>query len=213
MSSPQLWLAVGVGGAIGAMARHAVGAASLRLLGPNFPWGTLTVNVAGSLAMGLFIAWLVAREPHTSVMRAFVATGVLGGFTTFSTFALDVDTGSYTVVRKLIDGGAVSRGRPRPGGADEPDRLRRRFRLESPPGEIPPGGLQILGIDYPGPLWAFRHERVAEGVLVLTLTGKGETLPEGEHAEFARVRTNHPLKPVITLHLNTSVRRTAGRHQ
>ena len=96
---------------------------------------------------------------------------------------------------------------------DEPDRLRRRFRLESPPGEIPPGGLQILGIDYPGPLWAFRHERVAEGVLVLTLTGKGETLPEGEHAEFARVRTNHPLKPVITLHLNTSVRRTAGRHQ
>ena len=89
MSSPQLWLAIGVGGAIGAMARHAVGAASLRLLGPNFPWGTLTVNVAGSLAMGLFIAWLVAREPHTSVMRAFVATGVLGGFTTFSTFALD----------------------------------------------------------------------------------------------------------------------------
>lgn len=88
-SSPQLWLAIGAGGALGAMARHGVGAVSLRLLGPNFPWATLTVNVVGSAAMGLFIAWLVSKEPHSSVMRAFVATGVLGAFTTFSTFALD----------------------------------------------------------------------------------------------------------------------------
>jgi CrcB protein len=92
MSSPQLWLAVGAGGALGAMARHGVGAVSLRLLGPNFPWATLTVNVIGSVAMGLFIAWLVSKEPHSSVMRAFVATGVLGAFTTFSTFALDAVT-------------------------------------------------------------------------------------------------------------------------
>lgn len=92
MSSPQLWLAVGAGGALGAMARHGVGAVSLRLLGPNFPWATLTVNVFGSVAMGLFIAWLVSKEPHSSVMRAFVATGVLGAFTTFSTFALDAVT-------------------------------------------------------------------------------------------------------------------------
>ena len=89
MNAPQLWLAIGVGGAIGALARHGVGAASLRLLGPNFPFGTLAVNVVGSTMMGLFIAWLAAREPHSSVVRAFVATGVLGGFTTFSTFALD----------------------------------------------------------------------------------------------------------------------------
>jgi len=92
MSGPQLWLAVGAGGAIGAMARHGVGAMSLRLLGPNFPWATLTVNVIGSAAMGLFIAWLVSKEPHSSVVRAFVATGVLGAFTTFSTFALDAVT-------------------------------------------------------------------------------------------------------------------------
>ncbi len=92
MNSPHLWLAIGAGGAIGAMARYAVGAASLRLLGPNFPWGTLAVNVVGSTAMGLFIAWLVAREPHTSMLRAFIATGVLGGFTTFSAFALDAVT-------------------------------------------------------------------------------------------------------------------------
>ena len=92
MGGPQLWLAVGAGGAIGAVARYGVGALSLRLLGPNFPWGTLTVNVVGSALMGLFIAWLVAKEPHSSAMRAFVATGVLGGFTTFSTFAIDAVT-------------------------------------------------------------------------------------------------------------------------
>ena len=92
MSSPSLWFAVGAGGAIGAMARYGVGTVSLRLLGPNFPWGTLAVNVIGSAAMGLFIAWLVAREPHSSAMRVFIATGVLGGFTTFSTFALDAVT-------------------------------------------------------------------------------------------------------------------------
>lgn len=92
MSGPNLWLAVGAGGALGAMARHGVGAISLRLLGPNFPWGTLSANLIGSTAMGLFIAWLAACEPHSSAMRAFVATGVLGGFTTFSTFALDAVT-------------------------------------------------------------------------------------------------------------------------
>lgn len=92
MSGTGLWLAIGAGGAIGAMARHGVGAISLRLLGPNFPWGTLSANLIGSTAMGLFIAWLVAREPHSPALRAFIATGVLGGFTTFSTFALDAVT-------------------------------------------------------------------------------------------------------------------------
>lgn len=92
MGAAQLWLAIGIGGAIGAMARHGVGLVSLRLLGPNFPWGTLAVNIAGSAAMGVFIAWLAAKEPHTAATRVFVATGVLGGFTTFSTFALDAVT-------------------------------------------------------------------------------------------------------------------------
>jgi CrcB protein len=92
MNAPPLWLAVAFGGALGSLCRYAVGAASLRLLGPNFPWGTLFVNVVGSMAMGLFIAWLVAREPHAPAMRAFIATGVLGGFTTFSAFALEAVT-------------------------------------------------------------------------------------------------------------------------
>ena len=92
MRDPLIWAAVGIGGAIGAMARYGVGAVSLRILGPNLPWGTLTVNVVGSAAMGLFIAWLASKEPHSSVVRAFVATGILGGFTTFSAFALDAVT-------------------------------------------------------------------------------------------------------------------------
>ena len=92
MQGPWIWLAIGAGGAIGAMARHGVGALALRWLGPNFPWGTLAVNLIGSALMGAFIAWLVAKEPHPSVVRAFIATGVLGGFTTFSTFALDAVT-------------------------------------------------------------------------------------------------------------------------
>ena len=87
--SGMVWLAVGAGGAIGAMARHGVSRLSLHWLGPNFPWGTLTANVAGSFAMGLVIAWLARHEPHAPALRAFLTVGLLGAFTTFSTFSLD----------------------------------------------------------------------------------------------------------------------------
>lgn len=90
--SAQIWLAVGAGGAIGAMARHGVSRLSLHYLGPNFPWGTLAANVAGSFAMGMLIAWLARHEPHSAALRAFLTVGVLGAFTTFSTFSLDVVT-------------------------------------------------------------------------------------------------------------------------
>ena len=84
------FLVVAAGGAIGAAMRHLVNMASLRILGPSFPWGTLLVNIAGSLAMGLFIGWLARRTGSTSAeLRLFVATGILGGFTTFSAFSLD----------------------------------------------------------------------------------------------------------------------------
>ncbi|MEO0881011.1 MAG: CrcB family protein, partial [Pseudomonadota bacterium] len=69
-----------------------VNAASLRLLGPAFPWGTLIVNVAGSFVMGLLIVWFSLREPVAPALRAFLTVGVLGAFTTFSTFSLDVVT-------------------------------------------------------------------------------------------------------------------------
>lgn len=88
----SVWLAVAAGGAFGAMARHGVSKIALHFLGPNFPWGTLAANVAGSFAMGLLIVWLSAREPSSTALRAFLTVGLLGAFTTFSTFSLDVVT-------------------------------------------------------------------------------------------------------------------------
>ncbi|MEH0075298.1 fluoride efflux transporter CrcB [Pannonibacter sp. Pt2] len=85
------FLIVALGGGIGAALRHGVNLLTLRWFGPNFPYGTLTVNVAGSLIMGLFIGLLLRYNPGTSAgLRLFVATGILGGFTTFSAFSLDM---------------------------------------------------------------------------------------------------------------------------
>ncbi|TYC65463.1 fluoride efflux transporter CrcB [Stappia sp. BW2] len=79
-----------LGGGLGAGGRHLVSLLSLRLFGFGFPIGTLTVNVVGSLIMGLFVGWLVHHETsNLQTLRYFVATGFLGGFTTFSAFSLD----------------------------------------------------------------------------------------------------------------------------
>ena len=77
-----------IGGAIGAGARHLVGQAMLARLGPGFPWWTLSINIAGSLLMGLLIS-ILARSGGGETTRLFVGVGVLGGFTTFSTFSLE----------------------------------------------------------------------------------------------------------------------------
>ncbi|MEP3277158.1 MAG: fluoride efflux transporter CrcB [Stappiaceae bacterium] len=82
-------LLVALGGAVGASCRHLVGLAALRLLGPGFPWGTLAVNVLGSFAMGVFIEMLLHRLGGSPDLRYIIATGFLGGFTTFSAFSLD----------------------------------------------------------------------------------------------------------------------------
>lgn len=87
-----IWLAVAAGGAIGAVTRNVVSRMAMHLLGPNFPWGTLTVNIVGSFAMGLMIVWLAHREPASPALRAFLTVGLLGAFTTFSTFSLDLVT-------------------------------------------------------------------------------------------------------------------------
>jgi CrcB protein len=80
---------VALGGAIGASLRHLVNLGSLRLVGPNYPWGTMAINIAGSLAMGVFIELLARRFNASNELRLFIATGILGGFTTFSAFSLD----------------------------------------------------------------------------------------------------------------------------
>lgn len=82
-------LLVAAGGALGASLRHVVNLGALRLLGPGFPWGTLAINIAGSFAMGMFVELLARRFDASNELRLFVATGILGGFTTFSAFSLD----------------------------------------------------------------------------------------------------------------------------
>ena len=82
---------VALGGGIGAAARHLVNMAALRLVGPGFPAGTLTVNVVGSLLMGCLAGYFALKHAGGGGqgLRLFLATGVLGGFTTFSAFSLD----------------------------------------------------------------------------------------------------------------------------
>ena len=79
-----------VGGALGAGARHLIGRAMLALLGPGYPWGTLTVNLVGGFAMGLLAGTLARLAVPGESWRLFLGVGVLGGFTTFSAFSLDV---------------------------------------------------------------------------------------------------------------------------
>jgi fluoride exporter len=86
----RLLLLATVGGALGSGARYLVNVGVGRAFGPNYPWATLTVNVLGSFLMG-FLVDMVARRFGGSVeLRTFLATGILGGFTTFSAFTLDI---------------------------------------------------------------------------------------------------------------------------
>lgn len=116
----KMILAVALGGALGAVGRYLVAAQALRLMGPGFPWGTLTVNVAGSLAMGILVELLALRFSVAPEVRAFLVIGVLGGFTTFSAFSLDVSVlverhdlvraGTYIVVSVALSVGALFTG-------------------------------------------------------------------------------------------------------
>ena len=85
----QLFLLACAGGAIGAGLRHCANIIAVRSLGLEVAAATITVNVLGSLIMGAFFALLYFRWPEAMAIRVFFATGVLGGFTTFSAFSLD----------------------------------------------------------------------------------------------------------------------------
>ena len=86
----QMILAVTMGGAMGALGRFLVGKMMLRLMGPGFPWGTLTVNIVGSFFIGLLVVLLASRFNLSHHWQGFLITGILGGFTTFSAFSLEV---------------------------------------------------------------------------------------------------------------------------
>jgi CrcB protein len=81
-----------LGGAMGAAARYGVNVTAPKILGHGFPWATMIVNIAGSLAMGLLIGLMAHAWNTSQEMRVFMTTGVLGGFTTFSAFSLDFTT-------------------------------------------------------------------------------------------------------------------------
>ena len=78
-----------VGAGLGGALRHGVNVLAARLLGFGFPWGTLFVNVAGGLVMGVIAALLLIKGVGNQPLRLFLTTGLLGGFTTFSAFSLD----------------------------------------------------------------------------------------------------------------------------
>ena len=78
-----------LGGGIGAALRHGVNLGAARWLGIEFPWGTLVVNITGSLVMGLLAGYFAFKGDASQHWRLFLATGVLGGYTTFSAFSLD----------------------------------------------------------------------------------------------------------------------------
>lgn len=89
-TDPTVLAAIAVGGALGAPARY--GVAQLIHVAPNsFPWATFWTNVSGSFALGLILALILERFPPTRYLRPFVATGFLGAYTTYSTFAVESD--------------------------------------------------------------------------------------------------------------------------
>jgi len=101
MTHPTFFAAslyVALGGSLGAWLRFVTGRLFVGWIGPikasAFPWGTLTVNVIGSLAMGLLVGWLARHTTGSGVSsesaRLFLAVGLLGGFTTFSAFSLEI---------------------------------------------------------------------------------------------------------------------------
>ncbi|PCI32736.1 MAG: fluoride efflux transporter CrcB [Alphaproteobacteria bacterium] len=86
----KMILAVAAGGALGATGRFLVGKMVFRLMGPGFPWGTLTVNIIGSFVIGVVVTLLATRYNLAHHWQGFLVIGVLGGFTTFSAFSMEV---------------------------------------------------------------------------------------------------------------------------
>ena len=97
----MIWVLVAVGGAAGSVLRFAAGRLAIQLYGTETVWGTLFVNVTGSFALGFFLAYALQRGEISADIRAMVAIGLLGGYTTFSTL-------SYDTIR-LLESGELGR--------------------------------------------------------------------------------------------------------
>lgn len=90
--APSLIALVAIGGAAGSVLRYAAGLWCAQWFGAALPWGTLAVNVIGSAIIGLLGGLILGGLQLSPEMRVFLITGILGGFTTFSAFSLDVGT-------------------------------------------------------------------------------------------------------------------------
>ncbi|WP_312406976.1 fluoride efflux transporter CrcB [Rhizobium sp.] len=104
-------LLAALGGAIGSVLRYLVGVFSVRWFGPSFPWGTLAVNIVGSFIIGLSVEMIARRFNASMELRVFIVTGIIGGFTTWSSFSLDTmvlfERGAITAAAAYVIGSLV----------------------------------------------------------------------------------------------------------
>jgi CrcB protein len=108
-----IFLGAGIGGTL----RHFLNELVSRALGSEFPWGILAVNILGCFVRGLVVGWFAFRGEASQELRLFLTTGILGGFTTFSSFALDavllgergqlVSAGIYILASVAVSVGAL----------------------------------------------------------------------------------------------------------
>jgi len=117
MNSPSTLQAstlVALGGASGAVLRYHAGRLIGVVTGPNavFPWGTFSINFAGSLAMGLLAGWLARHDASGETWRLLIGVGLLGGFTTFSAFSLEsallIERGFFAMAALYAAGSVIA---------------------------------------------------------------------------------------------------------
>lgn len=84
------FLIVFLGGGLGSACRHGMNVLATHLVGVRYPFGTFAINVLGSLLIGVLVEWFALRSHLSADLRLFFVTGIIGGFTTFSTFSLEI---------------------------------------------------------------------------------------------------------------------------
>lgn len=101
---------VALGGALGSLARYGV-ASAMRPVSADFPWGIFVVNVSGGFLMGVIVELSALKLQISPEARAFLTVGILGGYTTFSTFSLDsvllIQRGAYASAAAYMTGSAL----------------------------------------------------------------------------------------------------------
>ena len=105
--------ATAAGGALGSVMRFLVSNWFVNRFGPGFPWGTFTINVSGAFLIGIVLQLAATRAGFSPYLRVFIATGILGGFTTFSTFAYEtyaLGAAGLTIQSVAYAGGSILTG-------------------------------------------------------------------------------------------------------